>query len=99
MATLEELVAEELADLKAGDTIYKATNGVKKPMTDEDLEGIANIRGAERFDLQENGWKYARQAQYASIEDQLDMMYHDEINGTTTWKDHIAQVKSDNPKP
>ena len=29
---------------------------------------------------------------------QLDMMYHDQVNGTTTWKDAIAKVKSDNPK-
>ena len=35
----------------------------------------------------------------ASIQDQLDMQYWDNVNGTTTWKDHIAQVKSDNPKP
>jgi hypothetical protein len=26
------------------------------------------------------------------------MMYWDNVNGTTTWKDHIAQVKADNPK-
>jgi len=26
------------------------------------------------------------------------MQYHDEINGTTTWKDAIAKVKTDNPK-
>ena len=36
---------------------------------------------------------------YASIQEQLDMQYWDNVNGTTTWKDHIAQVKSDNPKP
>ena len=30
--------------------------------------------------------------------EQLDMMYHDQVNGTTTWKDAIAQVKADNPK-
>ena len=41
----------------------------------------------------------ARKTSYASIQDQLDMQYWDEVNGTTTWKDHIAQVKSDNPKP
>ena len=40
-----------------------------------------------------------RVEQYASIEDQLDMQYWDNVNGTTTWKDHIAKVKSDNPKP
>jgi len=40
-----------------------------------------------------------RVEQYASIQDQLDMQYWDNVNGTTTWKDHIAKVKSDNPKP
>ena len=40
-----------------------------------------------------------RQEAYGSIADQLDMQYWDNVNGTTTWKDHIAQVKSDNPKP
>ncbi len=36
---------------------------------------------------------------YASIEDQLDMQYKDAVNGTTTWKDHIAAVKAKYPKP
>lgn len=40
-----------------------------------------------------------RQDAYGSIAEQLDMQYWDNVNGTTTWKDHIAQVKSDNPKP
>ena len=39
-----------------------------------------------------------RQAEYPSIGDQLDMQYHDQLNGTTTWKDTIAKVKADNPK-
>ena len=36
---------------------------------------------------------------YASIGDQLDMQYKDAVNGTTTWKDHVAAVKSKYPKP
>ena len=40
-----------------------------------------------------------RKLAYGSISDQLDMQYWDGVNGTTTWADHIAQVKSDNPKP
>ena len=42
---------------------------------------------------------HARNSDYKSIKEQLDMQYWDEVNGTTTWKDHIAKVKSDNPKP
>ena len=39
-----------------------------------------------------------RANEYFPIGDQLDMQYKDLINGTTTWKDHVAKVKSDNPK-
>ena len=35
---------------------------------------------------------------YPTISEQLDMQYWDQVNGTTTWKDAIAKVKSDNPK-
>ena len=40
-----------------------------------------------------------RAVRYPSIQEQLDMQYWDSVNGTTTWKDTIAKVKSDNPKP
>ena len=40
-----------------------------------------------------------RAEQYPSIQDQLDLQYHDQVDGTTTWKDAIAKVKLDNPKP
>ena len=36
---------------------------------------------------------------YLPIEEQLDMQYWDAVNGTTTWKDHIAAVKAKYPKP
>ena len=36
---------------------------------------------------------------YPSKVDQLDMQYWDQVNGTTKWKEAIAKVKSDNPKP
>ena len=42
--------------------------------------------------------QYQRDRVYPSIGDQLDMQYKDLLNGTTTWKDAVAKVKSDNPK-
>tara|TARA_R110002050_G_scaffold272832_1_gene416642 strand:- start:40 stop:411 length:372 start_codon:yes stop_codon:yes gene_type:complete len=33
------------------------------------------------------------------IGDQLDMIYWDQVNGTTTFKDYVAKIKSDNSKP
>ena len=36
---------------------------------------------------------------YPCIAEQLDMQYWDKKNGTTTWVDAIAKVKTDYPKP
>jgi hypothetical protein len=43
--------------------------------------------------------QYQRDRVYPSIGEQLDMQYWDNVNGTTTWKDAVAKVKADNPKP
>ena len=54
----------------------------------------AKIDLAQEYDANQ----YQRDRQYPSIGDQLDMQYHDQLDGTTTWKDAIAKVKADNPK-
>ena len=42
----------------------------------------------------ERNQQMQRKVAYGSIEEQLDMMYWDQMNGTTTWKDHVSSVKS-----
>ena len=42
--------------------------------------------------------QYQRDRVYPSIQEQLDMQYWDNVNGTTNWEDTIAKVKADNPK-
>ena len=39
-----------------------------------------------------------RQTQYLSWQQQMEMVYKDQKNGTTTFKDHCDKVRSDNPK-
>ena len=46
-----------------------------------------------------NDYKQKREDSYPDWKTQMDMQYWDSVNGTTTWKDAIAKVKSDNPKP
>ena len=46
-----------------------------------------------------NDYKEKRENSYPDWKTQKDMQYWDSVNGTTTWKDAIAKVKSDNPKP
>ena len=52
----------------------------------------------EQIKAKINETQYQRDRVYPSITDQLDMQYWDKVNGTTTWQDAIAKVKSDNPK-
>ena len=40
-----------------------------------------------------------RKQAYGDLGSQLDMQYHDNVDGTTTWKDHVAAVKTANPIP
>lgn len=44
-------------------------------------------------------YKSKRQVEYPTIVDQLDMQYHDLVEGTTTWKDFVEAVKNKYPKP
>jgi len=39
-----------------------------------------------------------RQTEYLSWQEQFEMIYKDQKNGTTTYKDHCDKVRSDNPK-
>jgi len=36
---------------------------------------------------------------YPVIGDQLDMIYHDQVDGTTTFKDALKAIKDAHPKP
>ncbi len=52
-----------------------------------------------RIELDKLNYRYDREDAYPTLEEQLDMQYWDQINGTSTWKDAISKVKTDNPKP
>jgi len=67
------------------------------PLTAEQISQIETEYATQLADY--NAKQYQRDRQYPSIGEQLDMQYWDAVNGTTTWKDAIAQVKADNPKP
>jgi len=99
MATLEELTTEATAEIEAAKPMYKQVNNERLEFTDADYAQAVTDLANSKWDAQQFGYIQARQEAYGSIADQLDMQYWDAVNGTTTWADHIAQVKSDNPKP
>jgi len=70
-------------------------SGLAQP-TDDQLNAVDT---AADLDERQNAAKSARRNAYGDWNSQLDMQYHDNVDGTTTWKDHVAKVKTDNPIP
>jgi|TARA_R100001443_G_scaffold115799_2_gene134413 hypothetical protein len=60
------------------------------------LEGFDGWQRVAHFDYLENVHIYERK--YPPIEEQLDMLYWDKVNGTENWKAAIDKVKADTPK-
>jgi hypothetical protein len=99
MATLEELTTEATAEIEAAKPLYKQVNNERLEFSSADYDQAITDLANSKWNDQQFGYIQARQEAYGSITDQLDMQYWDSVNSTTTWKDHVAQVKSDNPKP
>jgi len=99
MATLEELTTEATAEIEAAKPMYAQVNNERREFTAAEYDQAITDLANSKWDTQQFGYVQARVEAYGSIGDQLDMQYADLLNGTTTWADHIAQVKSDNPKP
>lgn len=99
MATLEEFIAEATTEIENNKPMYVGTSSGLIEYTEEEYQQAITDLANSRYDIQQNGYKQARQENYGNLEDQLDMMYWDAVNGTTTWQDHITEVKTNNPKP
>ena len=64
---------------------------------DDNVSNLWVLYNGEFFpttDRLERNQQMKRKVEYGSIEDQMDMMYWDQVNGTTTWRDHVAAVKA-----
>ena len=69
-------------------------DGGSKPTEKECTDGLAALQAA--WDLENDSYKSQRKAEYPSIEDQLDDIYH---NGIDAWKATIKTIKDKYPKP
>ena len=69
-------------------------DGGSKPTESDCTSGLAALQAA--WDLENNSYKSQRKAEYPSIEDQLDTIYH---SGVAGWKTAIKAIKDKYPKP
>ena len=49
--------------------------------------------------VEQRSYREERAKEYKSVNEQLDMLYWDFTDGTTTWKNHIKEIKDKYPKP
>ena len=61
-----------------------------------DYPAYAEAKQAE-YDAQQ--YARTRAKKYLSWQEQMDMQYHDAVDGTTTWQDAVQAVKDAHPKP
>ena len=71
-------------------------DGSKSKPTESELNTeLASMQAA--FDA--NAYKRNREAEYPSVQAQLDMLYHDQADSSTTFQTAIKTVKDKYPKP
>jgi hypothetical protein len=68
-------------------------DGGAKPSESDCTTGLSNLQTA--WDLENDSYKSKRRAEYPSVEDQLDDLYHNGIDG---WKTTIKAVKDKHSK-
>ena len=80
-------------------TRYNLINGEKIALTAAEEAARDAEEAAVAAEKTANEYKEKRENSYPDWKTQMDMQYWDSVNGTTTWKDLITKIKSDNPKP
>ena len=98
MATLDDFIAEKTIEVENEKPLTANVNGVERELTDDEYDMLINDRATSAYNEQQYGWYDKRISAYKPLDKQLEMIYDDQINGTTNWVDHITQVKTDYPK-
>jgi len=76
----------------------KAVDGVLKSVSEQECVEVLEFRAKANATLLANEYQSLRISAYPSIQEQLDLLYWDKVNGTDNWKQVIAAVKAEHPK-
>ena len=77
-----------------GDFISSWSYDIAQPTAEQ----LASYETAGNAAETNAGIDATRRTEYLSWDKQMEMIYKDQKNGTTTFKDHCDKVRSDNPK-
>ena len=73
---------------------YNSSGGLVN--VDEDAVALKTAELQAEYDAQE--YARNRSSEYPTWQEQMDMQYHDAVNGTNTWQETIEAVKTKYPK-
>lgn len=82
---------EEITDFSPYQSLIDGHATEKQRIADEQAQAEADALASRTY-------VDDRKDAYPSTGDQLDMIYHDAIDGTTTWQDAVTAVKNQYPK-
>jgi len=89
---------KEISCIETTNSVFpsnSANSDYQKFIQDVAEQGIEIVEGP---DIIEPSYTELRAAEYPSLQEQEDMKYWDEINGTTVWRDTITAIKDKYPK-
>lgn len=86
--------------------MFRSVNGTLVALTETEIQEVLTRRElaaqeeeARILEEQRTEYMRLRQAEYPPLGEQLDMMYHDQVNGTNHWFELIESIKLKYPKP
>jgi len=101
--TIAQFRTEATSEIESEKPLYAQVNNERREFTKAEYDQAIEDRAQYKLDEQDNSYVRARQEAYASIGDQLDLLYHDMTAGkgdkTGEWYKAVKKVKDDNPKP
>jgi hypothetical protein len=89
---LNSLYPEAIWTLRGNDLDWHDENKLPPPTEEEIYQEIERLKGEYEY----NQYQRDRASEYPSIQDQLDILYHQGYDG---WKAIIDEVKNKYPKP
>ena len=93
VANLENLTVNDKVYTKVSDTWYWSTSEDQiTEIVEED--GVLYRQSVDKV----LDYRQKRIKEYPHWRTQLDMLYKDQVNGTTTWEDKITEIKDKYPK-
>ena len=85
---------KDMLEINFKDGAPAGVSGLNKP-TDSQLASYETAGNTVETNA---GIDATRRSQYGTWREQMEMIYKDQKNGTSTFKDHCDKVRSDNPK-